>query len=213
MSARDEGRQRKTLDGRRATRSAASGVLVVADLVADEFVYGRVQRVSREAPGAHPPVRRRRTCAWAAARTPSTTSAPWAARRSRWASWAATSTGAACARSCASGASPPRRSRPIPTTSRRSRRRILAGGVPLDQAADRAHRQGHAPRRLAAPRARAWRRALRRFRGPLDAVLVSDYGFGLVTPELVRGGRRPRAPPPECPSPSTRATACSPSAA
>src|SRR5205085_1432001 len=27
--------------------------------------------------------------------------------------------------------------------------------------------------------------ALRRFKGPLDGVLVSDYGFGLITPEVV----------------------------
>jgi rfaE bifunctional protein kinase chain/domain len=35
------------------------------------------------------------------------------------------------------------------------------------------------------PARRAVLRALRAFRGPLDAVLVSDYGFNLVTPELV----------------------------
>jgi D-glycero-beta-D-manno-heptose-7-phosphate kinase len=46
--------------------------------------------------------------------------------------------------------------------------------------------------------ARAVARRLRTFRGRIDAVLVSDYGFGLVTPELVRAAvalaRRKKVP-------------------
>src|SRR4029079_9414834 len=42
------------------------------------------------------------------------------------------------------------------------------------------------------------RRALRAYKGPLDAVLVSDYGFNLVTPDLVEEAvalaRRRRVP-------------------
>jgi rfaE bifunctional protein kinase chain/domain len=45
---------------------------------------------------------------------------------------------------------------------------------------------------------RAIARALRTFKGPLDAVLVSDYGFNLVTPDLVEEAvalaRRRRVP-------------------
>jgi rfaE bifunctional protein kinase chain/domain len=45
---------------------------------------------------------------------------------------------------------------------------------------------------------RAILRALRAHRGPVDGVLVSDYGFGLVTPELVEAAvlfaRRRRVP-------------------
>ena len=75
--------------------------------------------------------------------------------------------------------------------------RILGGGVhSTKQQIVRIDRAGSLP--LAATVARAVARRLRAFRGPLDAVLVSDYGFGLVTPELVRAAvalaRRKRVP-------------------
>ena len=76
-------------------------ILVLADLVADEFLYGRVQRVSREAPvlilqydgtdvrlgGGANAVHNIRTLGGAPA--------------ARWACSAATTTAAACARCCA----------------------------------------------------------------------------------------------------------------
>ena len=80
---------------------------MLADLVADEFVYGRAQRLSREAPvlilehegeevrpgGGANAVHNIRTLGGVPA--------------SRWASSAATRTAGACARSCARRASPP----------------------------------------------------------------------------------------------------------
>jgi rfaE bifunctional protein kinase chain/domain len=75
--------------------------------------------------------------------------------------------------------------------------RILGGGAhSTKQQIVRIDRSGSLPR--GAPAARAVARRLRGFRGRLDAVLVSDYGFGLVTPELVRAAvalaRRKRVP-------------------
>src|SRR6185436_11146591 len=60
----------------------------------------------------------------------------------------------------------------------------------------RIDRATHVPERSAARRAVL--RALREFKGRLDAVLVSDYGFGLLTPEVVEAAvalaRRRRVP-------------------
>jgi len=62
--------------------------------------------------------------------------------------------------------------------------RILAGGV--HSAKQQMVRIDKATRLSdRSPARERVRRALRTFRGPLDAVLVSDYGFNLVTPELV----------------------------
>src|SRR4029079_3847495 len=62
--------------------------------------------------------------------------------------------------------------------------RILAGGVhSTKQQLVRIDRATHLAEKSAARRAGL--RALRTFKGGLDAVLVSDYGFGLLTPELV----------------------------
>src|SRR5262249_32067474 len=77
--------------------------------------------------------------------------------------------------------------------------RVLAGGV--HSAKQQMVRIDKASRLAAAsPARRRIARALRAFRGPLDAVLVSDYGFGLVTPELVQEAvalaQRPRVPAP-----------------
>src|SRR5204862_2431827 len=75
--------------------------------------------------------------------------------------------------------------------------RVLAGGVHSAKQQmvriDKATRlAGNSPAR------RRIAQALRAFRGPLDAVLVSDYGFGLVTPDLVKEAvalaRRRRVP-------------------
>jgi len=161
----------------------AKRVLVVADLVADEFLYGSVQRVSREAPvliiqydttdvrlggGAN-----------AVNNIASLGGMPIPmgvlggdehGRRLR----------ALLREGRVPGAhvlTEPGYVTPVKT-------RILAGGVHsakqqmvrIDKAT-RLGAQSLARRRIG--------QALRAFRGPLDAVLVSDYGFGLVTPELV----------------------------
>jgi rfaE bifunctional protein kinase chain/domain len=75
--------------------------------------------------------------------------------------------------------------------------RILAGGVHSTK--QQVVRVDKATRLAGGSRAhRAALRMLREFSGPLDGVLASDYGFGLVTPALVRAaialGRRRRVP-------------------
>ena len=170
-------------------------VLVLADLVADEFITGRVERVSREAPvlilkydstdlrlggGAN-----------AAHNIKSLGGAPLPlgvlgrdahGQRLR-----------ALLRSRKIDVrrvfSEPRYATPVKT-------RILGGGV--HQAKQQVVRIDKATR-LESARARARvERALFAYRGPLDAVLVSDYGFGLLTPGLVRSAiaaaRRRRVP-------------------
>jgi rfaE bifunctional protein kinase chain/domain len=62
--------------------------------------------------------------------------------------------------------------------------RILGGGV--HQAKQQIVRIDKATRLENAASRRRVARALRGFRGRVDALLVSDYGFGLLTPELVR---------------------------
>jgi rfaE bifunctional protein kinase chain/domain len=163
-------------------------VAVIGDAIADEFVYGRVARVSREAPvlileydstevvpgGAG---KRRQQCRW-----------PWAL-------------------GAAGGGHRPRRACPAPSSSHFIRRvnprtvirtprrgttiktRILAGGihsakqqvVRIDRVAngaiDRATRDAFFRAAISA--------AMRS-----DAVLVSDYGGGLVSPGVVSRLRR-----------------------
>ena len=169
-------------------------VLVVADLVADEFLYGRVQRVSREAPvlileydstdlrlgGGANAVHNIRTLGGLPI--------PFGVVG-----------GDAHGRQLAALL----REKKIPLTGLLRdaayvtpvKTRILAGGVHSTKQQmvriDKTTRvSAPAPARLAA--------ALRRFRGPVDGVLVSDYGFGLVTTEVVAAAvalaRRRRVP-------------------
>jgi len=159
-------------------------LLVLADFVADEFVFGRVQRVSREAPvlileydgidlrpggGAN-----------AVSNIHSLGGAPLPlgvlgrdepGRRLRA---LLRGRGVPTARIITD----PHYATPVKT-------RILAGGVhSTKQQMVRIDRATRLP--IASPAPLSVARALRSWRGPLDGVLVSDYGFGLVTPELVR---------------------------
>lgn len=171
-------------------------VLVVADLVADEFVYGRVQRISREAPvlilqyesadvrlggGAN---------AIHNIRTLGGTPLPLGlvGRDAHGARLLALMRRKGIATSMIAAAA----GYVTPVKSR-----ILGGGAhSTKQQIVRIDRSGSLPR--TAPAARAVARRLRAYRGRIDAVLVSDYGFGLVTPELVRAAvalaRRRRVP-------------------
>jgi rfaE bifunctional protein kinase chain/domain len=171
-------------------------VLVLADLVADEFVYGRVQRVSREAPvlilefdrsdlrlgGGANAVHNIRTLGGAPV-------AVGVLGRDE--------TGRRLRRllreqriSHAHVVTDPAYATPVKS-------RILAGGVHSTKQQlvriDRASRVSDS-----SPARRAVRAAIRGYRGPLDAVLVSDYGFGLLTPDLVEAAialaRRRRVP-------------------
>lgn len=160
-------------------------VLVLADLVADEFVYGRIERVSREAPvlilqhdgadvrlgGGANAVHNIRTLGGAPILI-GVLGRDGHGRKLRSLL----------------------RAKGIPTASvfvasgyvTPVKTRILAGGahstkqqvVRIDRAT-RVGAESGAPRRVL--------RALNRYRGRVDAVLVSDYGFGLLTPAVVRG--------------------------
>jgi rfaE bifunctional protein kinase chain/domain len=169
-------------------------VLVVADLVADEFIYGRIERVSREAPvlillhdGADVRLGGGANAAHNI-RTLGGTPLPLGVvgrdahgRRIR-ALFGSRRISTVHVGSVAGYATP-------------VKTRVLAGGshstkqqiVRIDRAT-----------RLTTPGAGRALKALRSFRGRVDAVLVSDYGFGLVTPALVRAaiafGRRRRVP-------------------
>jgi D-glycero-beta-D-manno-heptose-7-phosphate kinase len=178
----------KNLRGRR--------VLVVADLVADEFVYGRVERISREAPVLilHYESADVRLGGGANAvhniRTLGGTPLPLGlvgrdAHGARLVALMRRKNIATSMVRAAAGYVTPVKSR------------ILGGGAhSTKQQIVRIDRSGSLPRM--APAARAVARRLRAYRGRIDAVLVSDYGFGLVTPELVRAAvalaRRRRVP-------------------
>jgi rfaE bifunctional protein kinase chain/domain len=171
-------------------------LLVLADLVADEFVYGSVQRVSREAPvlilqydgvdvrlgGGANAAHNIRTLGG----TPIPLGVVGADAHGRQLRALLRESGVSAARVSAE----PGYVTPVKT-------RILAGGVHSTKQQivriDKATRL--------APSSRARRRVLdtlRRFKGPLDGVLVSDYGFGLLSPQLVSAAitfaRRRRIP-------------------
>ena len=158
-------------------------VLVVADLVADEFLYGRVDRVSREAPvlilqydgtdvrlgGGANAVHNIRSLGGRPLPM-GVLGRDDTGRRLR-AIFRETGISARYV------ATEPAYTTPVKT-------RILAGGVhSTKQQLVRIDRATHLAEKSAARRAVL--RALRSFKGGLDAVLVSDYGFGLLTPELV----------------------------
>jgi rfaE bifunctional protein kinase chain/domain len=171
-------------------------VLVLADLVADEFVYGRVERISREAPvlilkhdatdvrlgGGANAVHNIRTLGGRPL--------PFgvlgqdvhgrALRRLLRERGIATG-GVLASRAWAT---------PVKT-------RVLAGRAhSTKQQVVRLDRYERLPAR--SPARRAVLEALRAFDGPVDGVLVSDYGFGLLDEGLVRAAvalaRRRRVP-------------------
>ena len=159
-------------------------VIVLADLVADEFVYGRVERISREAPvlilrydgtevrlgGGANAVHNIRTLGGAPVPLGVLGADAHGARlrallREKGIDRAGIAT-------------EPGYVTPVKT-------RILAGGahstkqqiVRIDKATGL---------RARSPARRAVLARLRRFRGRVDGVLVSDYGFGLLTSAVVR---------------------------
>ncbi len=171
-------------------------VLVLADLVADEFVYGRVQRVSREAPvlileydgvdvrlgGGANAVHNIRTLGGG----PLPFGVVGRDLHGRTLRALLRKDGIPTA----GVVTDPAYATPVKT-------RILAGGVHSTKQQmvriDKATRLGRT-----SPARRAMLRALRGGRGRVDGVLVSDYGFGLLTPELVSAAvtfaRRRRIP-------------------
>ncbi len=159
-------------------------VLVLADLVADEFVYGRVERISREAPvlilrhdatdvrlgGGANAVHNIRTLG--ARPLPFGVlgdDAHGRRLRALLREKGVPVTGILTA---------PGYATPVKT-------RVLAGRAhSTRQQIVRLDRYAPLPRR--SPARRSLERALRAYRGPLDGVLVSDYGCGLLDPPLVR---------------------------
>ncbi len=182
--------------GRVIERFRGKRILVLADLVADEFLYGRVERVSREAPvlilrydstdvrlgGGANAVHNIRTLGG----RPVPVGVLGRDEHGRRLRALLREKGISAAKVVAEAAYVT----PVKT-------RILAGGVHSTKQQvlriDKATRlaEGSLARR-------AVLRALRDFRGRVDGVLVSDYGFGLLTPELVRAAvafaRRRRIP-------------------
>jgi rfaE bifunctional protein kinase chain/domain len=171
-------------------------ILVLADLVADEFLYGRIERVSREAPvlilqydgtdlrlgGGANAVHNLRTLGG----RPVPLGVVGRDEQGRRLRALLKQTGA----SVRGVLTDPAYVTPVKT-------RILAGGihstkqqlVRIDKATRLSDRSGARRRVLA---------ALRAFRGPVHGVLVSDYGFGLVDAETVGAAvafaRRRRVP-------------------
>jgi rfaE bifunctional protein kinase chain/domain len=171
-------------------------VLVLADLVADEFVYGRVQRISREAPvlilhydatdlrlgGGANAVHNIRTLG-GAPQPLGVLGADPTGRRLR-------ALLRAQGIATAGVAVEPGYATPVKT-------RILAGGVhSTKQQLVRIDRTAAVPSRSEARQALLAR--VRSWSGRLDGVLISDYGFGLLTEEIVRAAlalaRRRRVP-------------------
>ena len=159
-------------------------LLVLADLVADEFLYGRVQRVSREAPvlilqydgtdvrlgGGANAAHNIRTLGG----TPIPVGVVGADDQGRRLRGLLRENGV----SARHVASDPAYVTPVKT-------RILAGGVhSTKQQMVRIDKATRLPERTASRRAVL--ASLRSLRDRVDAVLVSDYGFGLLTPDLVR---------------------------
>ena len=165
-------------------RLAGRRVLVLADLVADEFVYGRVERISREAPvlilkhdatdvrlgGGANAVHNIRTLGGRPLPFGVLGRDEHGRRlRTLLREKGITTKGVLAAAGY-----------PTPVKSR-----ILAGRAhSTKQQIVRLDRHAPLPPRSAARR--AVERALRRFRGPVDGVLVSDYGCGLLDAALVR---------------------------
>jgi rfaE bifunctional protein kinase chain/domain len=175
---------------------AGRRILVLADLVADEFLYGRIDRVSREAPvlilnydgtdlrlgGGANAVHNIHTLGG----SPLPIGVLGPDDHGRRLKRLLREAGIATSRVFVE----PRYVTPVKT-------RILAGGVHSTKQQvvriDKATRlpEGGSTRRRVLE-------ALRAFRGRVDGVLVSDYGFGLLTPELVQAAvafaRRRRVP-------------------
>ncbi len=158
-------------------------VVVLGDLIADEFIYGRITRVSREAPvlilqydsthmlpGGAGNAANNVAALGACASIVGLVGGDESGRRLRRSFHAGVSRNHLLAV----------RGYATPTKTR-----ILAGGVhSVKQQVVRIDRERPVPAGDAALRERI-ARAAEEAAGECDGVLVSDYGYGLVTPELV----------------------------
>jgi len=159
-------------------------VLVLADLVADEFAYGRVERVSREAPvlilrhdatdvrlgGGANAVHNIRMLGARPLPYGVLGNDPHGRRLRALLREKGISTSGILS---APGYATPVKTRVLAGRAHSTKQQI----VRLDR---------YAPLAPRSPARRSLERALRAFRGPLDGVLVSDYGCGLLDASLVR---------------------------
>ena len=173
-------------------------VAVVGDLIADEFVYGRLDRVSREAPVLILKYDSTEVSAGGAGNAANNVAALGGVAR-LVGLIGADEVGRRLGRSFPRGVV---RAGLVRTAGYHTptKTRILAGGIhSARQQVVRVDRDGPAVTR--AMRDAVARAAAAAVEG-CDAVLVSDYGTGLITPDLVAGikrrmprrGRRPAAP-------------------
>jgi len=171
-------------------------VLVIADLVADEFVYGRVERISREAPVLI--LRYDSTDVRLGGGANAIHNiATLGGRPIPFGVLGRDEMGRHVRKQLKDKAIGTSRVVNEPGYSTPVKTRILAG---------RAHSTKQQIVRIdkvstvgrPSPARRAVLRALRAYKGPVDGVLVSDYGFGLLSPELVKAAvafaRRRRVP-------------------
>jgi rfaE bifunctional protein kinase chain/domain len=162
-------------------------IAVIGDFVADEFLYGRVARVSREAPVLILEYDRTEVVPGGAGNAANNVAALGARTRAVGVI-GDDDTGrrlrASLHANVDARALAPIAGRPTPTKTR-----ILAGGI--HSAKQQVVRIDRGTRRRATPaeRARVATAALAAA-ASVDGILISDYGFGLVTPRLVAGIRR-----------------------
>ena len=161
-------------------------VLIVGDLIADEFIYGEVARVSREAPVLILKYDATEMVAGGAGNAANNVAA-LGGRASLAGLAGADPEGARLLKSfhravnTRAVARPKQYRTPVKT-------RILAGGVhSAKQQVVRIDRETGWP--LAEGVSRAFAKALRGATAEADAVILSDYGSGLVTPELAASVR------------------------
>lgn len=159
-------------------------VLVIADLVADEFVYGKVERISREAPVlilkyAATDVR------LGGGANAVHNIATLGGRPVPFGVLGRDENGRLLRKQLRERAIGTTRVVNEPGYETPVKTRILAGRAHSTKQQivriDKASSLGRP-----SPARRAVLKALRSYQGPVDGVLVSDYGFGLLTPELVK---------------------------
>jgi D-glycero-beta-D-manno-heptose-7-phosphate kinase len=176
---------------------ASRRVLVIGDLIADEFIYGEVARVSREAPVLILKYDATEMVAGGAGNAASNVAA-LGGRASLAAVVGSDPEGRRLLAGFERGVD---RKRVIRSEKYRTpvKTRILAGGIhSAKQQIVRIDREAGWP--LPEDMSRRFGRKLMPALRDCDAVVVSDYGSGLVTPQLVRGIRarlklRPRRRP------------------
>jgi D-glycero-beta-D-manno-heptose-7-phosphate kinase len=189
MGSQPRRRFKQILSGFRNVR-----VVVAGDLIADEFIYGRIERVSREAPVLILGYDATEIVPGGAGNAASNAAALGATVE------VVGVVGRDAAGDRMLDALPPRaRTRSVCRADvyvTPVKTRILAGGVhSAKQQVVRIDRAGGVPDR---PIARAVESALARTAARADAVIVSDYGSGLITPALwrraLRASRRKNPP-------------------